>query len=73
MRATSGIQALSIPDVALTRGYSTAGTLGMGYKIMISLADRVYLETGPEGVTVAIEMMLEPASEQALLPARELV
>ena len=69
----SGIQTMSIPDVALTRGYSTAGTLGMGYKIMISLADRVYLETGPEGVTVAIEMMLEPASEQALLPARELV
>jgi anti-sigma regulatory factor (Ser/Thr protein kinase) len=68
----SGIQTMSIPDVALTRGYSTAGTLGMGYKIMISLADRVYLETGPEGVTVAIEMMLEPAGEQALLPAGEL-
>ena len=64
-----GIQALSIPDVALTRGYSTVGTLGMGYKIMISLADRVYLETGPEGVTVAIEMMLEPARERTLLSA----
>lgn len=68
-----GIHALSIPDVALTRGYSTAGTLGMGYKIMISLADKVYLETGPEGVTVAIEVLLKPDSEQALLAAGELV
>jgi anti-sigma regulatory factor (Ser/Thr protein kinase)/DNA-binding response OmpR family regulator len=65
----SGIQTMSIPDVALTRGYSTTGTLGMGYKIMISLADRIYLETGPEGVTVAIEMMLEPARERTLLSA----
>lgn len=49
----SGIGAMSIPDVALVRGYSTTGTLGMGYKIMIASADRVYLATGPEGTTVA--------------------
>lgn len=55
-----GISALTIPDVALRRGYSTAGTLGMGYKVMISLGDRVYLATGPGGTTVAIEMLLRP-------------
>lgn len=53
-----GIEALSLPDVALTRGFSTAGTLGMGYKLMIANADRVYLATGPDGTTVAVEMKL---------------
>lgn len=53
-----GIMAMSLPNVALTRGYSTTGTLGMGYKVMIHFADRVYLSTGPEGTVVAIEMKL---------------
>ena len=67
-----GIQALSIPDVALTRGYSTAGTLGMGYKIMISLSDRIYLATGSDGVLIGVEMQLSPAEEQKTLPAQPL-
>jgi anti-sigma regulatory factor (Ser/Thr protein kinase) len=53
-----GIGTMALPDVALTRFYSTAGTLGMGYKLMIRFADHVYLATGPEGTTVAIEMVL---------------
>lgn len=57
-----GIEALSLPDVALTKGYSTAASLGMGYKVMIEFADRVYLATSPEGTTVAIEMGL-PAEQ----------
>jgi len=56
-----GIEALSLPDVALTRGYSTVGTLGMGYKLMIANADRVHLATGPDGTTVAIEMNMVAA------------
>lgn len=55
-----GIGAMALPDVALTRGYSTTGTLGMGYKVMIHFADRVYLATGPEGTTVAMEMGPNP-------------
>lgn len=51
-----GIEALTIPQVALVKGYTTAGTLGMGYKVIISVADKVYLATGPSGTTVAIEM-----------------
>jgi PAS domain S-box-containing protein len=54
-----GIAAMALPDVALTRNYSTAGTLGMGYKLMIHFADRVYLASAPEGTTVAIEMTLK--------------
>ncbi len=53
-----GIEALALPDVALKRGYTTAVSLGMGYKAIISIADKVYLATGPGGTTVAIEMYL---------------
>lgn len=53
-----GIGAMAIPHVALERGYSTRGTLGMGYKMIIGAADRVYLATGPTGTTVAIELHL---------------
>lgn len=53
-----GIEAISIPDVALTEGYTTTGTLGMGYKLMITSADRVYLATDSEGTTVAVELKL---------------
>lgn len=56
----SGIEALALPDVALTKGYSTAISLGMGYKVMIEFADKVYLSTSPEGTVVAIEMALHP-------------
>lgn len=60
-----GIGALALPDVALIKGYSTAGTLGMGYKLMIQSADRIYLATGPGGTTVAAEVSINPRpSEQ---------
>jgi anti-sigma regulatory factor (Ser/Thr protein kinase) len=51
-----GIGTMELPDVALTKGYSTAGTLGMGYKLMIEFADKVHLFTGTEGTTVAVEV-----------------
>lgn len=55
-----GIAALSLPDVALTKGYSTAASLGMGYKVMIEFSDMIYLATSPEGTVVAIEMKIQP-------------
>ncbi len=54
-----GIEALSLPDVALRKGYSTAASLGMGYKVMIEFADKVYLATGPDGTVVAVEVKLK--------------
>jgi PAS domain S-box-containing protein len=54
-----GIDALTLPEVSLKRGYSTSGSLGMGYKAILSVADKVYLATGPMGTTVAIEMKLQ--------------
>lgn len=60
-----GIDPLNLPDVALKVGYSTARTLGAGYKVMINLADKVYLATGVDGTTVAVEMKL---SNQDITP-----
>ncbi|HEY3298294.1 MAG TPA: PAS domain S-box protein, partial [Armatimonadota bacterium] len=51
-----GIEAVNFPEVALKKGYTTAVSLGMGFKAMISIADRVYLATGSGGTTVGIEM-----------------
>lgn len=50
-----GIEALNLPAVALERGYTTAGTLGVGFTVMIAFSKRVYLYTGPDGTTVALE------------------
>ena len=57
----SGIPALALPDVALRPGFSTAGTLGMGYKIMLQFADKVYLATSTAGTAVGLSMELHPA------------
>ncbi len=63
-----GMEALALPEVALKRGYSTAQSLGMGYKAILSVADRVYLATGPTGTTVGIQMGLHaPESAFAAL------
>lgn len=56
-----GMEELALPDVALKRGYSTAKSLGMGYKAILSIADKVYLATGPTGTTVGIQMGLHEA------------
>lgn len=58
-----GVQAISIPDVALKRGYTTTISLGMGYMAMISIAGQVYFTTGADGTTVAVEMKLDPVVE----------
>lgn len=63
-----GIEALALPELALKRGYTTAVSLGMGYKVMISMADKVYLATGPNGTTVAIRMALHKPAETVEIP-----
>lgn len=59
-----GIEAMTIPQVAFVKGYTTAGTLGMGYKIMISLSDHVYIATSNKGTTVGIQIKLHSELEK---------
>ncbi len=60
-----GIPAINLPEVMLKSGFSTASSLGMGYKTMLAAADKVYLYTGPQGTIVAIEMALHPRETPA--------
>lgn len=51
----AGIPLESIHLATLQRGFTTAGTMGHGFWIILSTIDRVFLLTGPEGTTVVLE------------------
>ena len=50
-----GIALDSLPKSTLKRGYSSAGTLGHGFWLMLQMTDRLYLLTGAEGTTIVLE------------------
>jgi len=59
-----GIDIQSLPRAAFQRGFSTAGTLGHGIKIMLQMVDRIWLLTGPDGTTVVLEQdLVRPDTE----------
>jgi anti-sigma regulatory factor (Ser/Thr protein kinase) len=51
----SGITLDHLPRATLERGYTTAGTLGHGFWLMLSTVDHLFLMTGPTGTTVVLE------------------
>lgn len=54
-----GIALDSLHRATLERGYSSAGTMGQGFWVMLKTADRVYLLTGPGGTTLILEQNRE--------------
>ena len=50
-----GITMENLPRATLSRGFTTAGTLGHGLKMILQTADRLWMLTGPTGTTVALE------------------
>ena len=50
-----GIDVEDLPRAAFSKGYTTAGSLGHGMKMMLESADRIWLLTGFAGTTVVIE------------------
>lgn len=59
-----GIDVQRLPRATLQRGFTTAGTLGHGFWMMLQTADILWLLTGPTGTTVVIEqsrILPEPA------------
>lgn len=50
-----GIALSDLPNATLRRGYSTAGTMGHGFKMILTTVDRVHLLTGGAGTTVVME------------------
>ena len=58
--AGQGITLENLPQATLARGFTTAGTLGHGLKLMLQTTDRLWLLTGPTGTTVVLEQDRQP-------------
>ncbi len=65
----AGIAVDSLHRATLERGFTTAGTLGHGFWLMLKTVDRVWLLTGPQGTTVVLEQQRE-APEPSWLNTR---
>lgn len=57
----AGIAEAMLHRAMLERGFTTAGTLGHGFFLMMRCADRLYLLTGETGTTLIIEQDHAPA------------
>ncbi|MDX1932330.1 MAG: ATP-binding protein [Capsulimonadales bacterium] len=55
-----GIDMENLPRATLEPGFSSAGTLGQGFKLMLRTADTVWIRTNRNGTTVVIEKGREP-------------
>jgi PAS domain S-box-containing protein len=56
----AGIGMEYLHKAMLERGFTTAGTFGHGFWLMLKTADRIHLLTGQGGTTVVIEQDREP-------------
>ena len=57
-----GIGDETLHRATLERGFSSAGSLGQGFWMMLQTCERVYLLTGAAGTTVVLEQPLQPKS-----------
>ncbi len=55
-----GIAEESLHRATLERGFSTGGTLGHGFWMILNTIDKIYLLTGPEGTVVVLEHGAQP-------------
>ncbi|WP_076557708.1 HD domain-containing phosphohydrolase [Salimicrobium flavidum] len=60
----AGIPLEDIPKAALYAGYSSSESLGQGYHLLLTFADRVLLSTDGDGTVLIIEKKLDDQSEQ---------
>ncbi|MCE5199106.1 MAG: PAS domain S-box protein [Armatimonadota bacterium] len=59
-----GMDTFILPKATLLRGFSTKPSMGLGYSIILSSVDTVYLATGKEGTWVLMEKaVVEPEVE----------
>ena len=61
----TGIQMSQLPRAALERGFSTKGTLGQGFWLMLQTADNLDLLTNENGTTIVITVYREFATYPA--------
>ncbi|MBI3911572.1 MAG: response regulator [Armatimonadetes bacterium] len=63
-----GIHTEDLPRAVLQPGFSTIASLGMGYTLMLALADRVWLATGELGTVVRLVKFISPPEREGCLP-----
>jgi anti-sigma regulatory factor (Ser/Thr protein kinase) len=59
-----GIALDSLHRATLEKGFTTAGSMGYGFYMMLQTCDRIYLLTGPQGTTVVLEQDALPADDE---------
>lgn len=59
--AGTGIAEESLHRATLERGFSTGGTLGHGFFMILNTIDKAFLLTGPEGTTIVLEHSAQSA------------
>jgi sensor histidine kinase regulating citrate/malate metabolism len=55
-----GIRTEQLPATLFESGFSTKVSLGMGFTLMLQLADTIWLATGPEGTILQAELNVQP-------------
>ncbi|GEM_PF-1563525 len=55
-----GIRTEQFPATLFESGFSTKVSLGMGFTLMLQLADTIWLATGPEGTVLQAELTVQP-------------
>lgn len=60
----TGIKAENLPATLFESGFSTKVSLGMGYTLMLRIADTIWLSTGPGGTVVQIEKCADSGKHQ---------
>jgi anti-sigma regulatory factor (Ser/Thr protein kinase) len=63
-----GVDFTTVPKATLEAGFSTQGTLGVGFTIMLEMSDRVLLSTQPGETVLVLEVGKQ---EHSLRPGRE--
>ena len=67
----TGITMEHLPRATLERGFTTAGTLGHGFWLILRMVDRLWLLTGPTGTTLVLEqdaVSTEPLWPPSIIP-----
>ena len=64
-----GIPLDKLPISTLKQGYSTGGTAGQGWSLILLCVNAAYLLTGPEGTVLVLEMEREPRQQSVPVSA----
>jgi hypothetical protein len=61
-----GIDISDLPRATLAPGWSSEVSLGMGFTLMLEMADVLWLATSGEGTTICIEKSVSPSPDPAM-------